>query len=312
MNRREMMFTWLQEKQSSAIPAAFFLHFTPEHHVGDAAISKHLEFFNYTGMDILKIQYERTFPFLDSIQQPGDWAQMPHYGLDFYEEQLKVVGGLVKAAKHEAVVIATLYSPFMCAASTVGAEILVEHLRRDPEQVAGGLEAITNSLLLFVRECIKLGVDGFYHSTQGGEAHRLGSTLFEQYVKPYDLTLMNEINQNCDFNILHVCDYAAPYDDFSPFMDYPGDVVSCPFKLGEKELNAQELATLFKRPIMGGMERKGTIATGTPEAIRREVERLLPDVPAQFMLGADCTVPNETPWDNLRVAIETAHTFGRD
>ncbi|MFL6451512.1 MAG: hypothetical protein ACJ746_28115 [Bryobacteraceae bacterium] len=35
-----------------------------------------------------------------------------------------------------------------------------------------GFEILTESQLLFVRACIKEGVDGFYASTQGGEAQR--------------------------------------------------------------------------------------------------------------------------------------------
>jgi len=60
-------------------------------------------------------------------------------------------------------------------------------------------------------------VDGFYASTQGGEAGRCqDSRIFKNYIKPYHLVLMNEMNRSCLFNILHVCDYHGPYDDFSP------------------------------------------------------------------------------------------------
>ena len=73
------------------------------------------------------------------------------------------------------------------------------------------MEAVTDSLLTFVRACVKLGVDGFYASTQGGERGRFDDPgIFDRAIKPYDLTVMNEINATCEFNILHVCDYVAP------------------------------------------------------------------------------------------------------
>jgi len=54
----------------------------------------------------------------------------------------------------------------------------------------------------------ELGVDGFYASTQGGEAGTFRDPrLFGRYVTPYDLRLMKEIDETCRFNILHVCDY---------------------------------------------------------------------------------------------------------
>jgi uroporphyrinogen decarboxylase len=313
MNKREMLFNLIDGGPLPPyVPAAFFLHFPPEFHRGQKAVEKHLEYYRYTGMDMVKIQYENVYPHLPEIQRPGDWAKMPKYGLDFYEDQLSIVSGLVKAGKKEAVVVQTLYSPFMCASDTVGNDLIIEHLNEDPDSVKRGLEIITESKLLFVRECIKRGVDGFYHSTEGGETGRLKGGIFEAYVKPTDLIIMQEINDHSPFNILHVCDYLAPYDDFSPYLDYPGDIVNVPLEEGGRPLTMEEAAQRFGRPYMGGLERKGILATGTPDQVRREVENLLPEAPERFILGADCTVPGDTPWENLKAAINAAHAFRRD
>jgi uroporphyrinogen-III decarboxylase len=45
------------------------------------------------------------------------------------------------------------------------------------------------------------------------------------------------------------------------------------------------------------------------EAIRQAVTDVLAQAPEQFILAADCTVPSDTPWENLRTAIETAHQY---
>ena len=66
---------------------------------------------------------------------------------------------------------------------------------------------------------------------------------------------------------------------------------------------------LFGRPFMGGMDRHGVLAIGTPAAIEQRVKEILADVPARFMLGADCTLPSDTDWSNIRTAIETAHAY---
>jgi uroporphyrinogen-III decarboxylase len=59
------------------------------------------------------------------------------------------------------------------------------------------------------------------------------------------------------------------------------------------------------------MERKGVLATGTPDQVRQAAEAVLPEAPERFVLAADCTVPNDTAWENLRAAIDTAHTYSR-
>ena len=309
MTKRDVMLSVADEfRPFPYIPAAFFLHFPPEYHFGRPAVEKHLDYFRQTNMDFIKIQYERTFPPIPTIQSPSDWSKMPHYGKDFFEGQLQAVDGLIKAVHDEALVIVTLYSTFMCAGHTTNDGFVTDCLNRAPEQIRAGFEIISESLLVFVRECINLGVDGFYMSTQGGEAGRFSDKgIFEQYIKPFDLLLMNEIAANCRFNILLVCDYQRSYDDFSPFVDYPGTIVNCPLYVGNRELTPTEASQLFKRPFMGGLERKGIITSGTPDQIRDAVAQVIADAPARFVLGADCTVPSETPWQNLKTAIDAAH-----
>ena len=313
MNKRDAVLSLLEPGDAAKpIPAAFFLHFGPDYQRGQAAVNRHLAFFRQTGMDFLKIQYEHPFPAVPDIQRPEDWAQMPFHKLDFYEQPLRVVEGLVKAAKPEALVLLTLYSPFMFAGQVAG-ERLIEHIRQDPEAVKRGMEIITESLKLFVRECIRLGLDGFYTSTQGGEDGRLAAgsdrRLFDACIRPYDLALMEEANRGTLFNILHVCDYHMQYASLAPYIDYPGQVVSAGLDLTRGKLSPQEASRLFKRPFLGGMDRKGVIATGSPEEIRREVDRVLETASRRFILGADCTVPGETPWDNLKTAISAAHDY---
>ena len=313
MNKRESLLNLLNPaKAQETIPAAFFLHFDPADHQGQAAIDKHLEYFRYTGMDFVKIQYERTFPHLPQIQWPADWRKMPVYELDFYEPQLQVVEGLVKAAKDEALVLITLYSPFMCASHTASLELVTRHIQDNPKAVKQGMEKITESLMIFVQRCIDLGVDGFYTSTQGGESGRFQDvSLFNECVKPYDLALMSEINQRCNFNILHICDYNGSYDDLTRFLDYPGQIVSCPLHLGGQKLELGEVSRLFDRPVMGGLDRHGVLVNGDAREIQDAVLDVLRFAPEKFILGADCTVPSDIPWENLRLAVEIAHDYER-
>jgi uroporphyrinogen decarboxylase len=309
MNKRDTVLSLCNENSLPPYtPAAFFLHFDPGYQCGQAAINKHLEFFRFTGMDILKIQYEHKYPDLPEIRRPEDWRKMPVYKKDFFDEPLKVVEGLVKESKKDALVVVTLYSPFMCAGHAIGNDNRDKHIQENPGAIKIGMEAITESVLNFVHGCIDLGVDGFYASTQGGEKNRFPDiSLFNECVKPYDLNVMREINQKCIFNILHICDYNLPYRDLTSFLDYPGHLVNCSLAFDGDYVTPKSISKLFNRPFMGGMERKGILATGTPHKIENEVLNLLKNAPKRVFLAADCTVPSNTPWENLRSAIETAH-----
>jgi uroporphyrinogen decarboxylase len=313
MNKRDTLLSLIRsEIPPDYVPAAFFMHFDRAFHQGEAAIDKHLEFFRYTGMDFVKIQYEQPWPSPPLICKPEDWAHAPLYTEEFFATTVRIVEGLVKKAKDEALVLLTLYSPFMWARRMAGGVDLADHLLRDLEAVKKGLEIMTENVLHLVRACKRVGIDGFYASSQGGEAFRFrGMDTFQKYIKPTDLAVWSEI-KTCTCNILHICDYEGGYDDLTPFLDYPGDVVNCSLKLADRTLSPKEVSRMFGRPFMGGMERKGVIATGSPEEIRQAAEAVLAEAPARFVLAADCTVPSDTPWDHLKTAIATAHQYRRD
>lgn len=310
MNKRDAVLSLLDGTQTPGYtPAAFFIHFDRlSRRFGPAAVRKHLQFFRYTDMDLLKIQYEKEFPRKRNIRQPADWVKMPCYSSSFYSRHLNIAKRLVGEAKAEALVIMTVYSPFMCAGQVVGDATVTEHVKENPEQTMKGLEIITESLLKFVKACSEIGVDGFYACTQGGEEHRFeDQALFEEHIKPYDVALFSEMERACQFNILHICDNHGDYSDLSPFVDYPGHVVNCGLRLGQRKMSTGEVSQLFGRPYMGGLDKRGVITTGSPSEIEQRVSDCIRVAPQGFILGADCTLPSDINWDRIRTAISTAH-----
>ena len=310
MNKRDTILNIVNSAETPQyIPAAFFMHFRPDHIEGQAAIDKHLEYFKATGMDMLKIQFEQILPRTVTITKPGDWANVPPCPADFFEPTLHIVRELVKAAKSEALVIMTLYSPFMWFKFLADADTVNVHFKENPEAMKKGLEIFTDYVLTLVHTCKQVGVDGFYASTQGGEAFRFGGTnIFQDTIKPSDLAVWAELKDD-PISILHVCDYHGEYGDFSPFVDYPGQIVNSSLHTSKETFSPSQISDLFKRPFMGGLDRLDTIAHGDSDSIRRVVTNLLADAPDRFILGADCTVPDGTPWENLKTAIDTAHQY---
>ncbi len=309
-SKRRLMLDWLAGNGPRGYtPAAFFLHFAPEFKNGLPAAKKHMEFFRQTGMDFVKIQFEQTYQRQAFLERPGDWAKLKLEKADFYEPLLVTVRELVREAKKDALILMTLYSPYMCAGHCATAPVLKRHLSENPDAVKRGLDILTESQMIFVRACIDAGIDGFYMSTQGSETGQFSDpTIFTKYVKRYDLVAMKHAASTLPFNILHVCDYHAPYAGYQAVLDYPGQVVNLNFHLaGGRHIEPTEAARLFQRPIMGGLDRHGTLVKGTPAQIEAEVKKVLKTAPPRFLLGADCTVGADTDWARIRRAIATAH-----
>ncbi|MEZ4635388.1 MAG: hypothetical protein R2856_10535 [Caldilineaceae bacterium] len=91
--------------------------------------------------------------------------------------------------RDEALVVMTLYSPFMLAMQVGGDVDLAQHIGEDADAVRQGLANMTENELTLVPGCMKAGVDGFYASTQGRETSRFGGSCFDQYIKPTDLAV---------------------------------------------------------------------------------------------------------------------------
>jgi uroporphyrinogen decarboxylase len=309
-SNREVMLEFLDpESNSKHIPAGFFMHFNKW---GDEAVNAHLNYYRSTGMDFVKIQFDgMSLPLMPEIKSPSDWAKMPVYGEDFFEPILYIIRNLVKELKHEAILVQTLYSPYQMAKQAVPWEMLVRHVYEDPDAVSRGMENVTLSILNFVQAGAKAGLDGFYTCAQGGETNRIADyELFNRTIKNYDMILYKAVNQLVHHNIMHICDYDGNYEGFTPrFEDYPGQIVNIPLTADGEYFTLNRAAEIFKRPVMGGLDRHGVIANGPVSAIRSEVENLLSNAPRKTVLGASCTVANTTPLENLKTAIDVAHNF---
>jgi uroporphyrinogen decarboxylase len=309
-NKREKVLAVLdQSKPNEYIPAAFFLHFADK--LGQGAIKSHTEFFRATNMDFVKVQYEIIVPHLDNIKSAKDWAKIPVLGEDFFEPQVEVIAALAKELKSEALILPTVYSPLTLSYQTVGKDV-AEHAKQDPDAVAKGMANITESIVNYLHAALKRGADGFYISTQGGNQKNFGDTpLFDKLVAPYDKIVSQEAADKGLLSILHVCDYGeSRYSKIDKFASYQGSVINPPVVLADgSPVNLKEVQKTFKRPVFGGLDRLGILAKGPVDAIKKEVDKVLKEAPQNFILGADCTVPGETPWQQLRAVIDYAHDW---
>ena len=306
--RREIMQKILDGKvYDNYVPTVFFMHFPSGR--GRDAVYYHVRHLNRSGVDAVKIQFEQHQPNI-RMNTREDWAKIKPLPRDFYNPTLEVVKDVNDIVGQETMVIPTVYSAFQTLRMQIGIPSVIRWAKEAPDEVLRALRIYNDALLNFVRDCKKLGIDGFFMPTQGGEnIYKEVPGFFEKFIRPFDLELMAECTKDTHCNILHICDWEGPYDDLSAFREYPGEIVNIPNKMGGKPFTPKDGAKLFgdSRIILGGLDRRGVIAKGTPDEVATEVRRLLADRPARYMLGAECTVDNRTNIENLRTAVRLAH-----
>ena len=310
VNKREKVLAVLDNsKPNQYIPAAFFMHFNDK--LGQGAIKTHIDYFRATNMDFSKIQYEVTLPKQPEIKSPKDWEKIRVYGKELFEPQFEVIREIVKELKSEALIIPTVYSPLLLAEQVVGRETYLAHTKENPDAVEKGIRNLTENILFFIRESIKLGVDGFYLSTHGGDtAVFYDGPSFHQLIETYDNIIFKEANDNTLFNILHICSPENTYQKLDHLTAYPSSVINPPTLLADgSSTNLKEIQSKFRRPVMGGLDHNGVIAHGSPVEIKNEVDKVLENASQNFILAANCTVHGKVPWENLRSVIDYAHDW---
>ena len=307
-SKKEIMDLFVAGKlDPSYVPAAFFVHFGVGKAVGEAAVKAQLEYLVATDMDILKVQFEQVVPRLRNLDTDEGWENFQGIPVDFYRPTLDVIVRLQQIAGRNIYVLPTIYSTYQVATQGLGSNMM-EGFQNHPEALKKILDNYTDALLWLIKECKAAGVEGFYLPTQGGETiNDEYPGFFDNFVKPYDLKVMGEANKGTKMNILHICDWLGTYEDLSRFKDYPGQIVNAPLKVGDKPFTLKDANKLFKRPVLGGLDRQKEIIHSSEEEIADLVDKVLKDAPkGKAMLGADCTV-SDAPLGNIQAAVHAAH-----
>ena len=288
----------------SYAPAAFFIHFGADQKVGDAAVQAHLNYFHESGMDILKVQFEQGVPRIPAGEE-GAFEPIPE---DFYRPTLEIITSLQEAEGKDVYVLPTLYSSYQIARQSLGERRIRAAAVEKPEFLHAVLDSYRDALIWLVKECKKAGILGFYMCTQGGELTFYDIPgFYDNFIRPYDLAVMEECNRDTKMNILHICNWEGPYDDLTRYKDYPAQIVNTPMDLDGTPFTLQDGIDLFGRPVLGGFDRQGTFNTLSAEEVAVETHAILAANPAgRVMIGADCTV-GSAPHANIQAAVAAAH-----
>ena len=303
-SKREIVLRVLdQSKQNDYVPSAFFLHFPDK--FGYKAVKEHLDFFHATNNDILKVQYE-TLPPHWEIKTGADFNKVQVLPEAYFEEQFKVIEDLVREAGHEALVIPTVYSPLMILQQATGNREIYKLAEKYPVEAEKAFEKLAYSIENYIRGARKRGADGFYVSSHGGNKEWFGqyNKVFLNYYRKWDKYISEVAAEVAPINILHIC--GGEYEDLSDWADYPASIINLPEFDLEKIKKAQEV---FHRPIFGGLDHHGVLINGSIEEAKAQVDKILQNAPQNFILGANCTVPNETDYARLRELVDYVHTW---
>ena len=152
----------------------------------------------------------------------------------------------------------------------------------------------------------ELGLDGIYYAALGGEKHYFTDEEFSEMIEPFDKEILKASKEAGCINFLHMCKNNLNMKRYESYNSL-ADVVN--WGIYETDFSLEEGRRLFPgTAVMGGLaNRSGVMVEGTMDELKAEAKKVIRDYgKTSFILGADCTLPTEIPYDRIRAIAEAA------
>ncbi|MEW5941877.1 MAG: uroporphyrinogen decarboxylase family protein, partial [Chloroflexota bacterium] len=233
------------------------------------------------------------------ITEPEDWSLLreldpttaPHLA-----GQLACLRLIKQGLPPETPVIQTVFSPLAQAKNLAGNEMLIEHLRRDPEAVMRGLEVIARTTRRFVAAALEAGADGIFYAVQHAQASLLSLEEYQTFGLPFDQQVMEPANSSW-LNILHLhgkdIHYSLVSSLYFPIVNWHDR---------ETRPSLAEARMEFKGVLCGGLG-QDTLVFGNPLEVQNEASDAIRQTRGRrFILSTGCVVPIIAPHGNILAA----------
>jgi len=132
--------------------------------------------------------------------------------------------------------------------------------------------------------------------------------VYRRLAQPMQQRVISELENEGIRTGIHICGDATPI--ISDIVSTGASMLQLDFKV---DLDAVKKAAQGHTTIMGTLDPSGVMALGTPETVESETLRNLAHL-AQgggYILAPGCSLPYETPPENVDVLVETARAHGK-
>ena len=316
MNKKDLVKSFLNNEAVDRVPVVFWHHFVNfhDHHRGlqDPDVLKRVvqgqkDYIERFQPDLLKIMSDGFFghPAMtgDLMTSVEDIKQISSCGPKhpFITEQVQYVKEICDMVDGQIYTYYNIFSPLQYIRLKFEEydedfEKFCRLFFEDPKAMVRAAEQIAADLIILI-DCLfkETKVDGIYYSVQAVQDKRADLAFHEEYVKPLDLLIMNDILNYTDNIMLHICGYGHYKNQLTWYSDYPAKVFN--WATHTEDISLAEGKKLFGgKPVLGGFDNNlgSLLYTGSEQELKTEITKILDAAgTAGVALGADCTVSDE-------------------
>ena len=326
MTKRERVMAALHGQDVDRVPVSFWGHDLLREWSAQGLSEAMLESVRTFDYDYLKVNPRASYyaeawgcryrPAGDPARQPGveHWVLRQASDMEAigpvdgsggpFGEQLEALGLIAEGLRGEVPFVQTVFSPL----SVIGRlandrELAHRWMGEAPAALHAALSAVTETLSAYARACLDAGADGiFFPTTEWGTYDACTAAEYQTFGRPYDLRVLKAV-EDAPMNILHVC---RPHNMLDLLLDYPVAAVNwAVHQPGNASL--QETLSKSDKAVLGGVEERRTLLTGSPDEVQAQVRDALHQTGGRrLLLAPGCSISPQTPPRNLHAAVEAA------
>ena len=202
---------------------------------------------------------------------------------------------------------AAVCGPFTNACFLVGVQKLLKMCYRQPEIVHALCQVSLDTMIAYADAAIDTGLSPTI-SEPMSSCTVVSPRIFHEFSEPYLRQLVDHIRGRGKGTVMHICgqtsgiwESIADMDVAAFSIDNVASIRECKEKIGSKT------------KILGNVNPGTTMYMGTPAEVRLETLQCIRDgydSPRGFMPMSGCSLPVETPFENIDMMMDTVREVG--
>lgn len=219
--------------------------------------------------------------------------------------QVEAVGRIRQSLGPEAVILATVFSPLSVFRYLTGDELFAPSLRLSPDEALEHLERITTAVAKAGRDLLHAGADGLFLSLFPAGASYLSREEYARFGVPGDRAVLTAA-AGAFFNLVH---FHAPFPWLTFAREYACQGVSWDAWSTSPDV-AGVRAAVAGKVLVGGLDQRSLLVTGSAAAVRTAVHRLKDADAGDLIIASGCAMPQMVPAGNLRAVVDELGACG--
>jgi uroporphyrinogen decarboxylase len=290
MKKIERLRAALAGKAIDRPPFSVWYHFGTQHASPERTAQMHLEFLEAYDLDFLKVMNDYDYPMpkgMEMVANPADLERLTPFDVTQAPmgNQLRAIEIIAKALRGKTLFVDTVFNAWNTLRRNLVKEAMPKLMTDHARALKAALKIVNENLIQYALASLERGAAGIFLSVPA-TAESVTLDQYEQFMRPFDLELLQAVQGKGEFHILHAHGEKLYFDRL---LDYPVHAISW------ADLNGGPAITDARRrtscTLMAGLDHV-KFPYVSVQVIRNQVRAALSQAGnTKFILAPGCSLP---------------------